>query len=99
MVYVDCSASNNENYTYTLNEPIDLTIPACLGDLSTTTATLTAIGTPTPPEGFAVLAKNTDGSWKITISSHDSKISGLVYTYALEFYDSSGTYLIQSSSP
>ena len=40
-----------------------LTIPACEGDLGTTTGQLIAIGTPTPPEGFAVLTKSTDGSW------------------------------------
>ena len=74
-------------------------IPACVGDLRTTTGTLTPIGTPTPPVGFAVLAKNADGSWKINIFSRDVTISGLAYTYLLEFYDSSGALVNQPTSP
>ena len=63
MLYVNCSTYNQVNYNYTLKETINFTIPACEGDLGTTIGTLTPIGMPTPPEGFAILTKSTDGSW------------------------------------
>ena len=96
---MNCSASNQVNYDYTLIQTITLTIPACVGDLGKTTGTLTPIGTPAPPSGFAVLSKNTDGSWKITIKSSDLTIAGRVFPYQLVFSDSSGAIVTQPTSP
>ena len=67
MLYVNCSTYNQVNYNYTLKETINLIIPACEGNLGTITGTLNPIGTPSPPDGFAVLTKSIDDSWLITI--------------------------------
>ena len=99
MAYVNCSGSSKSNYTYTLNKTINLNLPACVGDLDTTTGTLTSIIKPIPPVGFANLAKNTDGSWNISIFSTDVEMIDLTFTYFLEFYDSSGALVDQPTWP
>ena len=68
-----------------------MNIPACIitpsSCANTTTATLSSIGTTTPPTGFAALIKNADSTFTITMSSIDPEITGKTYRFQLVFAD------------
>ena len=79
--------------TYYVTDTTPLSIPACTVNPSicpnTSQGSLTSIGTATPALGFAVLTKNIDNSFTITLTSSDALITGLTYTLSLGFTDTS----------
>ena len=60
---------------------------------------MTSTGAYVPDLGFAVLTKNGDNTFKIAINSADPAITGLSYTYLMNFSDSSVSFVTQPTAP
>ncbi len=82
---VNCSSSILSSLTYFITDTTELTIPTCEVSPSfcrnEIVGTLTSIETTSPPEGFSLLTKNPNNSYKIKINSNDVSLDGKTYKF------------------